>query len=54
MVELILISQEMDAPTGLVVDLEEDFGLGKLKPENDQRESVSFCHLELIRFELPR
>ena len=52
MVELILISQEMDAQPGLIVDLEEDLGLNKLKPEHDQRKSVSFCHLELIRFEV--
>ena len=37
MVELILISQEMDAQAGLIVDLEEDLGLNKLKPEHDQR-----------------
>ena len=41
MVELILISQEMDAPVDLVVDLEEDLGLNKLKPEHDQRKPVS-------------
>ena len=52
MVELILISQEMDAQACLVVDLEEDLGLNKLKPEHDQRKSVFFRHLELIRFEL--
>ena len=42
----------MDDPAGLVVDLEEDLGLNKLKPEHDQRKSVFFRHLELIRFEL--
>ena len=52
MVELILIPQEMDAPAKSVVDLEEDLGLNKLKPEHDQRKSASFCHFELIRFEL--
>ena len=38
--------------TGLIVDLEEDLGLSKLTPENDQRTLVSFCHLGLIRLEL--
>ena len=53
MVELILISQEVDTQEGLIVDLEEDLGfLNALKPEHDQRKSVSFCHVELIRFEL--
>ena len=52
MAELILISQEMDAQACLVVDLEEDLGLNKLKPEHDQRKSVFFRHLELIRFDL--
>ena len=42
----------MDAQACLVVDLEEDVGLNKLKPEHDQRKSVFFRHLELIRFEL--
>ena len=42
----------MDDPAGLVVDLEEDLGLNKLKPEHDQRKFVFFRHLELIRFEL--
>ena len=32
--------------------MEEDLGLCNLASENDQRTSVSFCHLELIRFEL--
>ena len=32
--------------------MEEDLGLSNLASENDQRTSVSFCHLELIRFEL--
>ena len=42
----------MDAPAGLLVDLEEDLGLSELAPENDQRASVFLLHLELIRFEL--
>ena len=42
----------MDQTTALMVDLEEDSDLSKLASENDQRTSVSFCHLELIRFEL--
>ena len=42
----------MDAQAGLLVDLEEDLGLSELAPENDQRASVFFLHLELIRFEL--
>ena len=42
----------MDAQAGLIVDLEEDLGLSELAPENDQRASVFFCHLELIRCEL--
>ena len=47
------MSQGMDQTTGLIVSLEEeDLGLSKLASENDQRASVSFCHLELIRFEL--
>ena len=47
MVELILISQEMDAQPGLIVDLEEDLGLNKLKPEHDHRKLV--CILLLPR-----
>ena len=52
MAELMLISQEMDAQACLVGESEEDLGLNKLKPEHDQRKSVFFRHLELIRFEL--
>ena len=51
-IELIVISQEMDQPAGLIVDIEEDLGLSELAPENDQRTSVFLLHLELIRFEL--
>ena len=51
-IELIVISQEMDAQAGLLVDLEEDLGLSELAPENDQRTSVFLLRLELIRFEL--
>ena len=42
----------MAQTAGLIVSLEEDLGLSNLASENDQRTSVSFCHLELIRFEL--
>ena len=42
----------MDAQAGLIVDREEDLGLGELAPENDQRTSVFLLHLELSRFEL--
>ena len=36
----------------MAATMEEDLGLCNLASENDQRTSVSFCHLELIRFEL--
>ena len=42
----------MAQTAGLVVSLEEDLGLSNLASENDQRTSVSFCHLGLIRIEL--
>ena len=32
--------------------MEEDLGLSQLASKNDQRTFASFCHLELIRFEL--
>ena len=42
----------MSQDTGLLVDLEEDLGLSNLASKNDQRTCASFCHLELIRYEL--
>ena len=42
----------MSQGTLLPLTLEEDLGLSNLATKNDQRTSVSFCHLELIRFEL--
>ena len=44
--------QKMSQGTLLPLTLEEDLGLSNLATKNDQRTSVSFCHLELIRFEL--
>ena len=43
--------QKMSEGTGLSVTLEEDL-FSNLAPENDQRTFASFCHLELIRYEL--
>ena len=42
----------MSEGTGLLVTLEEDLGLSNLATKNDQRTFASFCHLELIRYEL--
>ena len=43
----------MSRGTGLLVDLEEDLGISNhLATKNDQRTCASFCHLELIRYEL--
>ena len=44
--------QKMSEGTGLLVTLEEDLGLSNLATKNDQRTCASFCHLELIRYEL--
>ena len=44
--------QKMSEGTGLLVTLEEDLGLSNLATKNDQRTFASFCHLELIRYEL--
>ena len=44
--------QKMSQGTGLLVDLEEDLGISNLATKNDQRTFASFCHLELIRYEL--
>ena len=42
----------MSRDTGLLVDLEEDLGISNLATKNDQRTCASFCHLELIRYEV--
>ena len=34
------------------ITLEEDLGLSNLATKNDQRTCATFCHLELIRYEL--
>ena len=44
--------QKMSQSTGLLAELEEDHGLSNLATKNDQRTCASFCHLELIRYEL--
>ena len=44
--------QKMSEGTGLLVTLEEDLGLSNLATKNDERTCASFCHLELIRYEL--
>ena len=44
--------QKMSEGTGLLATLEEDLGLSNLATKNDQRTCASFCHLELIRYEL--
>ena len=47
-----MLLQKMSQDTGLLVNLEEDLGLSNLASKNDQRTFASFCHLELIRYEL--
>ena len=47
-----MLLQKMSQGTGLLVDLEEDLGISNLATKNDQRTCASFCHLELIRYEL--
>ena len=47
-----MLLQKMSQGTGLLVDLEEGLGLSNLATKNDQRTFASFCHLELIRYEL--
>ena len=42
----------MSQGTLLPLTLEEDLGLSNLATKNDQRTCASFCHLELIRYEL--
>ena len=44
--------QKMYQGTLLPLTLEEDLGLSNLATKNDQRTFASFCHLELIRYEL--
>ena len=44
--------QKMSQGTLLPLTLEEDLGLSNLATKNDQRTCASFCHLELIRYEL--
>ena len=44
--------QKMSEGTGLLVTVEEDLGLSNLATKNDPRTCASFCHLELIRYEL--
>ena len=47
-----MLLQKMSQSTGLLAELEEDHGLSNLATKNDQRTCASFCHLELIRYEL--
>ena len=47
-----MLLQKMSQGTGLLIDLEEDLGIINLATKNDQRTFASFCHLELIRYEL--
>ena len=47
-----MLLQRMSQGNGLLVDFEEDLGISNLATKNDQRTFASFCHLELIRYEL--